>query len=81
MGVIQIGVGMTALTIGSRHVPAAELALLSLTEVILAPVWVWIGVGEVPSLLTLVGGGIVLAAIAGQALTGIKAKAPWPGTV
>ena len=74
MGVVQIAIGMLFFTAGARHVPAAELALLSLTEVVLAPIWVWIGVGEVPRLLTLVGGGIVLAAIVGRAVTGLRRK-------
>lgn len=74
MGVVQIAIGMLFFTAGARHVPAAELALLSLTEVVLAPIWVWIGVGEVPRLLTLVGGGIVLVAIVGRALSGLRRK-------
>jgi len=81
MGALQIGAGLTLFTIGSRHVPAAELALLSLTEVILAPIWVWVGVGEVPSATTLLGGFAVLAAIAGQALTGLRRKPPPLGAV
>jgi drug/metabolite transporter (DMT)-like permease len=81
MGLFQIGAGMVLFTIGSRHVPAAELSLLSLTEVILAPVWVWLGVGEVPAPLTLAGGTIVLAAIVGRALTGIRRKPPPFGSV
>lgn len=81
MGVFQIGAGMVVFTRGSRSVPAAELALLSLTEVVLAPLWVWIGVGEVPGTTTLLGGAIVLAAIAGRALSGIRRKPPPFGAV
>jgi len=58
-------------TIGSRTVPTAELTLLSLTEVLLGPVWVWLGVGEVPDLMTIVGGAVLLAAIAGLAVHGM----------
>jgi drug/metabolite transporter (DMT)-like permease len=76
LGVVQLGAGLTLYTAGSRHVPAAELALLSLTEVVLGPVWVWLGIGEVPSGLTLLGGGIVLAAIAGHALSGLRRPRP-----
>jgi drug/metabolite transporter (DMT)-like permease len=72
LGTVQIGCGMIAFTIGSRHVPAAELGLLAMTEAIFGPVWVWLGVGEVPSGLTLLGGGIVLGAIVAQALWGIR---------
>jgi drug/metabolite transporter (DMT)-like permease len=63
-------------TIGSRHIPAGELTLLSLTEVVLGPVWVWLGVGEVPTLYTMVGGLIVLGAISAQALSGVRRRPP-----
>ncbi|MFO1349282.1 MAG: DMT family transporter [Gammaproteobacteria bacterium] len=72
LGVVQIGMGMLCFTLGSRHVPAAELTLLALVEIILAPLWVWIGVGETPSALTLLGGAIVLSAIVGRALAGAR---------
>lgn len=81
MGAVQIGAGLALFTVGSRYVPAAELALLSLTEVILAPIWVWLGVGEVPMFTTFLGGTVVLAAIAGQALTGLRRKRPPLGAV
>jgi drug/metabolite transporter (DMT)-like permease len=48
---------------GAHYVPAAEVALLAPIETVLGPIWVWIGVGEVPSIASLVGGAIVLAAI------------------
>jgi len=76
LGIGQIGCGLILFTIGSRYVPAAELALLSLTEVVLGPLWVWIGVGEVPSLWTFLGGIIVLAAVAGRALFEVRRRPP-----
>jgi drug/metabolite transporter (DMT)-like permease len=57
---------------GARSIPAVQLTLLSNTEEILGPVWVWIGVGETPTLLALTGGAIVLAAIAYQATLGAR---------
>jgi DME family drug/metabolite transporter len=74
MGVFQVGAGLAIYTIGSKVVPAAELTLLSLTEVLLGPLWVWIFVGETASSYTLIGGVILLMAIAGNALTGLKRK-------
>ena len=74
LGFVQVGLGLIMFTIGSRHVPAGELALLSLTEVVLGPIWVWIGVGEVPSRYTLLGGAIVLGAICVQAVSGMRSK-------
>ena len=76
MGVVQVGAGMILFTKGSRHVPAAELALLMLTEVVLGPIWVWLLLGEVPRLWTLVGGAVVFAAIVVHAVTGIRRKPP-----
>lgn len=64
MGVVQVGCGLTFYTMGARHVPAAELTLLSMTELVLAPIWVWLWIGEVPSHYTLAGGVIILGAIA-----------------
>ncbi len=72
MGVVQSGFGLMRYTTGSRYLPAAELALLSLTEVILGPIWVWLGVGEVPSLWTLAGGVIMLAAVVWRALYEVR---------
>ncbi len=74
LGVFQVGVGLTIYTIGSKVVPAAELALLSLTEVLLGPLWVWFFMGETASVYTLLGGGILLAAIAGNAISGLRRK-------
>ena len=74
MGAGQVGLGLTLLTLGARHVPAVELALLAMTELVLAPLWVWLGVGEVPSVYTLVGGAIIMSAISFQALSGVRRR-------
>ncbi|WP_104017088.1 DMT family transporter [Roseovarius nitratireducens] len=78
MGVFQVGAGLILYTIGSRSVPAAELTLLSMSEVVLGPVWVWLFLGERAEPTTLVGGAILLAAIAGNALSGARRKRPPP---
>jgi len=72
LGAAQLGCGLIIFTVGSRHVPAAELILLAFTEVVLAPIWVWLVVGEVPSRVTFLGGGVLLAAVTGRALSGMK---------
>ena len=74
MGVFQVGAGLILYTLGSRSLPAAELALLSLAEVLLAPVWVWLLLGETVSLNTLIGGLVLLAAIAGNAICDKRQK-------
>lgn len=74
MGVVQLAAGLTCYTVGARHLPAAELLLLSMIELALAPIWVWIAIGEVPSGATLAGGAVVMAAIAFQALSGARRR-------
>ena len=72
LGVVQYTGGFVLITLGARYLPAAEVALLSLAETVLAPIWVWLGVGEVPALLTLVGGAIVVSAVVAQAVSGMR---------
>jgi drug/metabolite transporter (DMT)-like permease len=76
MGVFQVGAGLILYTLGSRSLPAAELALLSLAEVLLGPLWVWLFLGETASLNTLIGGAVLLAAIVGNAVSGKRRKPP-----
>ncbi|WP_297779251.1 DMT family transporter [uncultured Roseovarius sp.] len=78
MGVFQVGLGLILYTIGSKTVPAAELTLLSLAEVVLGPVWVWLVLGETATPNTLIGGTILLTAIAGNALSGARRRPPPP---
>ncbi len=68
LGVVQLGFQYILLTTGTRSVPAAEIALVGRLTLVMAPLWVWVGVGEVPSPLTLMGGLIVLPAVTGHGL-------------
>ena len=74
LGIFQYTGGFVLITLGARYLPAAEVALLSLAETVLAPVWVWLGVGEVPTVLTLAGGAIVLSAVVAQAVTRMRSQ-------
>jgi drug/metabolite transporter (DMT)-like permease len=74
MGAIILATGMALYTTGSRVIPAAELTLLSMVEVMLAPVWVWIVLGETASAGTFLGGAVLLAAVAFNALSGARRK-------
>jgi drug/metabolite transporter (DMT)-like permease len=63
LGIGQIALGFALLTVGARLIPAAQVGLITLLEVVLGPVWVWLALDERPSTLTLVGGAIVVLAI------------------
>jgi drug/metabolite transporter (DMT)-like permease len=63
LGIGQIGLGFVLFAAGARLIPAAQAGLITLLEVVLGPLWVWLAEDERPSTLTLVGGAIVIAAI------------------
>jgi drug/metabolite transporter (DMT)-like permease len=63
LGAGQIGLGLIFLTLGARLIPAAQVGLITLLEVVLGPLWVWLALDERPGALTLVGGAVVVAAI------------------
>lgn len=71
MGVVQLAFQYIFFATGVRHIPAAQAALLGRATVVLTPLWAWLGVGELPSLLTLAGGGLVLSAVLGQGLSAL----------
>ncbi|MGA1269485.1 MAG: DMT family transporter [Gemmobacter sp.] len=75
MGAVILAAGMVLYTLGSQAVPAAELALITMIEAMLAPIWVWLILGETASVATLYGGVAGLGAVALNALTGMR-RAP-----
>lgn len=74
MGCLQFGIGFWCFTVATRYILASEVALFSLTESILGPIWVWIGVGEEPSRLTLLGSLVVLLSVGAYCVNGIRAE-------
>ena len=59
-------IGLILYSIGSKHIPAAELTLLSLSEVIGGIFWVWLpwlGINEIPSNNTIIGGFLIFVSI------------------
>lgn len=75
MGAVILGGGMAAYTTGSRAVPAAELTLLTMLEVLMAPVWVFLFLGETASAGTFLGGAVLLVAILVNAFPGSRGRA------
>ncbi len=63
LGVFQLGIPCVMMVRASAHLSAPEVALLGLLEVLMGPLWSWLGAGEVPPGTTLLGGAIVLAAL------------------
>ena len=55
-------------TLASRYITGAEIMLITLIEFTLGPIWVWLVFSEQPTRIALIGGLIVLSAVAARAL-------------
>ncbi len=76
LGFVVLPLALALFFGGVRFVPAAEVALLALLETVLAPIWVWLGVGERPSAAAMVGGVIVVGAVIVNAVLGLRPPGP-----
>lgn len=74
-GSVLLAVPLAAFNIAQRVVPASESALLIMSETVLAPLWVWLFIGEQASASTLVGGAIILAAMVWLTLKRVPVRA------
>jgi drug/metabolite transporter (DMT)-like permease len=72
LGLFQLALPCLLVVRLAQVLPAAELALLGLMEVVLGVLWAWLLAGEVPSPATLSGGVMVLAALVGNELLGAR---------
>lgn len=62
----QLALGQVFFLHATRLIPAAKLASVSLLEIVLGPVWVWLAGVETPTVATLLGGALILVAVAAQ---------------
>jgi drug/metabolite transporter (DMT)-like permease len=74
LGVVQLAIPCLISVAIARVLPAPEIALLALLEVVLGVAWAWLGAGEAPSSAVLAGGGLVLLALAGNEALGLRAN-------
>lgn len=73
-GIFQNAAGLAFYTFGSKRIPAAEATLIAALEVPLTPLWVFLVMGETPGTQTLIGGGIVMAALFGHIALELRGK-------
>ena len=74
MGAFQVGIGFMLITIGSRYIPPHRAALFLLMEPVLAPIWAFLGVGEIPGQTEMLGGLIVLSFVSYKIIDQFKNK-------
>ena len=75
-GGFAMGLGLPLFNLGHRSVAAARIPLLIMTEVVLAPLWVWIWPGETPDAGTLIGGAVIMSAVAWLMLRTRRSELP-----
>jgi drug/metabolite transporter (DMT)-like permease len=63
MGAIQIGVSYMIFNEGIKYISATETMIIATLEAVFNPIWVFIGIGEVPSNFSILGGLIIIAVI------------------
>jgi len=74
LGVVQLAIPCLLAVVVARSLPAPEISLLGLLEVIFGVLWAWLGANEAPSASVLSGGALVLAALAGNELLALRER-------
>ena len=75
LGCLQLGLPCMLMVRASRYLSAPEIALLALLEVVLGPLWAWLGAGEAPAAATLTGGALVITALLLNELAALGVRA------
>jgi drug/metabolite transporter (DMT)-like permease len=72
LGLVVLPASRALITLGPRYLPAAEANLLMLLETVLGPLWVWLALGEEPTAAALIGGAIVILALAAHSAVRLR---------
>lgn len=78
LGVVQLAIPCLLVVRLTRELPAPEIALLGLLEVLLGVTWAWLGAGEQPSATTLSGGALVIGALIANELLALRRRHALP---
>jgi drug/metabolite transporter (DMT)-like permease len=74
-GFFQVAMGLTFFALGSRLLPSGPSSLIATLETPLMPFWVWLAFQDVPTLRSLIGGGLVVGAVVAD-IIGDGVRAP-----
>lgn len=72
LGIVQLAIPCLLMVRLTRELPAPEISLLALLEVIFGVAWAWLGAAEAPTASVLLGGALVLAALVGNELLALR---------
>ncbi len=80
LGLILVPVAFGLIAMGPRYIPAAEVALLLLLETVLGALLVWMVIGEIPTMATVVGGFILVVVLAAHSVATLRGSGEHPPT-
>lgn len=63
MGPLQLSIPLILYAKGAKAVPAVTLSLVAMLDVVLNPLWSWLGAGELPERSAFIGGAVIVAAV------------------
>jgi DME family drug/metabolite transporter len=78
MGAVQLGLPYFLFSKGLQSVSLQEASLIALIEPVLNPIWVALVVGEIPSIATIAGGGLIVVGLGVRYLAPLLGKSPEP---
>lgn len=74
MGIFITPISRVLLSSGTKYISASEVSLLMIIETVMAPIWVWLFLNEIPSSYTFIGGGIILITLIVNSIYTMKRK-------
>ena len=72
MGLLISPISRVLLGTGAKYISASEVSLLMLIETIMAPIWVWVFLNEIPTIYTFIGGSVIVATLVVNSLYTLK---------
>ena len=72
LGAVVVPISYVLLVTAPRYLPAPDVALVTLLEAVLGPLWVWLVLAEVPARETFLGGAVILVTLIVRAAAGIR---------
>jgi drug/metabolite transporter (DMT)-like permease len=75
LGVVIVPASTMLLSLGTRYIPASQVTLIMMLEMLLGPLWVWLALSEVPAPTTVLGGILVLVTVVAHSYVSGAAKA------
>jgi drug/metabolite transporter (DMT)-like permease len=67
-GLIVIPLASALIALGPRYLPAPEVAMFFLIDTLLTPIWIWMIFGELPTMVSMIGGSIVVLTLTAHGL-------------